>query len=269
MKIVDLNEKYYPTFACCFEEWSEEMTTAAIYKREWYDFMKLRGMHAKLAIDDDGAVSGLIQYLPAEYSFIEGEGIYIIACIWVFGYKDKGIGFRQQKSFGKALLNAAEDDMKKLGAKGIAAWGLSEPFWMPSAFYKKYGYKTVDKIAIQELIWKPLTDDVKPPKWRHAKKKPKKVPGKVTITAFLNGWCTAYLVGFNNFRKAAAEFGDEVEFIIIKTLKPEIIKEWGITDAIYIDDEEINLGPPPSYEVTVKMIRERVERLKHKKIKKQ
>jgi len=261
MKIVDLTEKHFPTFACCFEEWSDEMTNAGKHKRIWYDYMKRRGMRGKLAVDDDDAVSGMIQYLPAEYSFIEGEGIYIITCIWVYGYGDKGIGDRQKKGMGKALLQAAEEDVIKLGAKGIAAWGLSQPFWMPSDFYKHFGYKVVDTIGIQELVWKPFTEDVGSPKWQHAKKKPAKVQGKVTVTAFISGWCTSFNVGFENFRKAAAEFGNEVEFKVIKTLKPETIDEWGLTDAIYIDDEEIILGPPPSYEDTVKIIQDRVEKL--------
>lgn len=261
MKIVDITEEHFPTFACCFEEWSDEMTKAGDHKRVWYDYMKQRGMNAKLALDDDGTVSGMIQYLPSEYSFIEGDGIYLITCIWVYGYKDKGIGFRQKQGMGKALLQAAEEDVKHLGAKGIAAWGLSQPFWMPSEFYKHFGYEVADSMGIQELVWKKFTDDAKPPKWLKLKKKPVKVPGKVTISAFLSGWCTAYNVGFENFRKASSEFGEEVEFKMIRTLDPETIKECGITDSIFIDDEEINLGPPPSYEDTVKMIRERVEKL--------
>lgn len=261
MKIVDLSEGYFPTFACCFEEWSDEMVKAKTLRKKWYEYMKEHGMNAKLAIDEDGAVSGMIQYFPAEYSFVEGEGIYLIGCIWVYGYMDRGIGFRQKKGMGKALLQAAEEDIKQKGAKGIAAWGLSQPFWMPASFYMHHGYEIADSVSIQELVWKPLADDVQAPKWRHTKKKPKKAPDKVTITAFLNGWCTAGLVGFNNFQKAAAEFGDEVEFNIINTLDPKVISEWGIVDGIYIDDEEINMGPPPSYEDTVKMIRERVEKL--------
>ena len=261
MRIVDLSEKHFLTFSCCFEEWPEEMTNAGDHKRVWYEQMKEKGLRVKLAVDDDGAVSGMIQYQPSEYSFIEGEEIYLITCIWVYGYKDKGIGDRQKKGMGKALLKAAEEDVKKLGAKGIAAWGLSEPFWMPSAFYKNFGYEVADVMGIQELVWKRFTDDAQPPIWLKQKKKPAKVPGKVTITAFISGWCTAYNVGFENFRKAAAEFGDKVEFKMIKTLSSETIKEWGITDVIFVDDEEINLGPPPSYEDTVKMIAERVVKL--------
>jgi N-acetylglutamate synthase-like GNAT family acetyltransferase len=261
VKIVNLSDKYFSTFACCFEEWSEEMVAAQEQRQEWYDYMKKRGMNAKLALDEDGAVAGMIQYFPAEFSFVEGDGIYVIGCIWVHGYKDKGIGFRQNKGMGKALLEAAEADIKMKGAKGIAAWGLSEPFWMPTSFFKHFGYEIADSFGIQELVWKPLNANVQPPRWRHAKKKPQKVAGKVTITAFLNGWCTTYLVGYNNFRKAAAEFGDRVEIKLVNSLMPEVIAEWGIVDGIFLDDEEINLGPPPSYDETVKMIREKVDKL--------
>jgi len=132
---------------------------------------------------------------------------------------------------------------------------------MPSAFYKKFGYTVADKMGIQELVWKPFNDDARQPKWLKQKKKPEKVPGKVLITAFLSGWCTAHNVGFENFRKAAIEFNDKVEFRMIKTMDTNTIKEWGITDAIFIDDEEINLGPPPSYKEIVKMIQDRIDNL--------
>ena len=260
MKIIDLNEKYLKTFFCCLEDWSDEMKDAGDYKQKWFEKVKNKGLRVKLALDDNDNACGMIQYAPIEYSPAEGKDLYFIFCIWVHGYKNTGVGYMQKKGMGKALLQAAEEDAKTMGAKGIAAWGLSEPFWMPSAFYKKFGYEVADAIGIQELVWKPFSDEAKPPKWLKQKKKPEKVPGKVVITAFISGWCTAYNVGFENFRKAAIEFGNEVEFRMIQTLDSKTIQEWGVTDAIFIDDEEINLGPPPSYEDTVKMIRERVEK---------
>lgn len=259
MKIVDINDNYYPTYACCFEEWSEEMVTAGEHKRIWYDYMKDRGLGVKLAIDDDSKVCGMIQYLPAEYSFIEGDGLYLIACIWVYGYDDKGIGNRQNKGIGTALLQAAENELIKNGVKGIAAWGLSQPFWMPASFYKKQGYQTADRSGIQELVWKAFAKEAKPPRWLKMQKIPQKEEGKVLITAFVSGWCTAINVGFENFRKAAEELGDKVEFRPIITLNTDTISEWGVTDAIFIDDQEVVLGPPPSYEETLKMLLDRLK----------
>ncbi len=262
MKITDVNEETFPTFACCFEEWSEEMKNARKHKRIWYDYMKPRGLGAKVAVDDDGEVSGMIQYIPSQYSFIEGDGIYLITCIWVYGYEDKGIGCRQNRGMGKALLLSAEEDVKDRGAKGIAAWGLSEPFWMPSAFYKRFGYSLADTTGIQELVWKAFSSDVKPPKWRKAMKKPHITEGKVTVTAFRNGWCPSFSTVYENFKKASAEFGENVEFREIDTISSKAINEWGITDSIFINERELEFGPPPGYDEAYRMIKEQVEKLK-------
>ncbi len=56
----------------------------------------------------------------------EHRSLYFILCIWVHGHK-QGPGNLQKRGMGKALLQAAEDDARDLGAKGIAAWGL----WLP------------------------------------------------------------------------------------------------------------------------------------------
>lgn len=259
MKITDISKKHFSTFACCFEDWSNEMKVAEKHKRIWYDYMKRRGLGIKLAFDNDGEVSGLIQYIPSEFSFIEGDGTYLITCIWVHGYSDKGIGDRQNRGMGSKLLQTAENDIKSRGAKGVAAWGLSEDFWMQSSFYKKYGYEPADTIQNQELVWKPFLQGANPPKWRQIKKRPVIDPEKVIITAFINGWCSGYNIGFENFRQAAAKFRDKAEFKIVQTLDPAVIKEWGITDAIFIDDEYVQSGPPPSYDDAVKMIKNKIK----------
>jgi len=259
MKIIDIKEEYFETYACCFENWSEEMTNAGEHKRNWYNKLKEKGLKIKLALDENNVACGLIQYLPSEYSFIDAENIYFIPCIWVHGYKDKGVGNKQNKGIGTALLKAAEEDAKINGAIGIAAWGLSEPFWMPASWYKKNGYIIADKSGLMELVWKSFNENTKAPKWLKTRKNPEKIPGKVTVTAIISGWCTAYNVGFENFKKASKELG--AEFIEVNTLNSEVIRKWGQTDAIFIDDELINLGPPPSYEETKKMIKSRIDKL--------
>jgi hypothetical protein len=106
MKIVDPSEKYLQTFFVCLEDWSAEMKEAGNHKELWYQRMKDKGLRVKLAVDND-KVCGMIQYVPVEYSFVEGKDIYFIYCIWVHGYK-KGIGKYQKKGIGKALLFAAK-----------------------------------------------------------------------------------------------------------------------------------------------------------------
>ena len=260
MEIIDLPEEHKQLYFVCLEDWSEEMKEAGGHKETWYNKMKDKGLRVKLALDGDGEVGGMIQYIPIEHSCVEGNDLYFINCIWVHGYK-KGRGNFQKKGMGKALLQAAETDVKDRGAKGMVTWGLLLPFWMKASWFKKYGYTKVDRQGIQVLVWKPFTDEAIPPKWIKQKKKPETISGRVTVTAFLNGWCPAQNLAFERAKRAATEFGDKVVFQGIDTSDREVFLEWGISDALFIDDKQVRTGPPPSYEKINKLIAKRVKRL--------
>ena len=167
----------------------------------------------------------------------------------------------QKKGMGKALIQAAVEDARSLGAKGISAWGITLPFWMKAAWFKKQGFNKSDKTGMQVLLWKSFTEDAARPKWIREKKKPEKVPGKVTVTAFLNGWCPAQNIVFERAKRASAEFGDKVEFKEINTFDRESFLEWGISDALFVNGKQIRTGPPPSYEKIKKLIEKRMRRL--------
>ncbi|MDH4218418.1 MAG: GNAT family N-acetyltransferase [Candidatus Aminicenantes bacterium] len=259
MEIIDLTEEYQEKYFVCLEDWSEEMKEAGNHKELWCNKMKDKGLRVKLAIDDN-KVCGMVQYVPVEYSFIDGKDLYFIHCIWVHGYK-KGVGNYQKKGVGKALLQAAENDVKSLAAKGIAAWGISWPFWMKASWFKKQGYTKVDKDGTSVLLWKPFADDAIPPKWIKEKKKPGKKADKVLVTSFINGWCPAQNMVFERAKRAASEFGDKVEFQRIHTFDRDVFLEWGIADALFIDGKQIRTGPPPSYEKIRKKIARRVKKL--------
>jgi hypothetical protein len=49
-------------------------------------------------------------------------------------------------------------------------------------------------------------------------------------------------------KRAAAEYRGRIDYTEVDTSDTEAFAEWGISDAIYIDDKQINTGPPPSYE---------------------
>ena len=261
MKIIDLDEHHQPTFFACLEDWSEEMKESGNHKEIWYSKMIENGIRVKLAVDENDVAVGMIQYIPIEHSFVEGEDLYFIFCIWVHGYK-KGIGNFQKKGIGKDLLQAAEEDVREKGAKGIVAWGISFPFWMKASWFKKHGYKKVDKQDMAVLMWKSFTKDAIPPKWVKQKKSPQKIAGKVTVTSFKNGWCPAQNLTFERAKRAVAEFGSKVEFKEIDTFQNKTFEEWGITDALYIDEKLVRTGPPPSYKKIKKKIANRVKKLK-------
>lgn len=260
MNIIDLEDRYKATYFVCLEDWSEEMKEARSHKEVWFNKMKEKGLKVKLAIDNEELVGGMIQYLPIEQSFAEGNDLYFILCIWVHGYSE-GKGNYQKKGIGTALLEAAENDAKSKGIKGMAAWGISLPFWMRAKWFKKHGYTQVDKQGIQVLLWKPFTDEAIPPRWIREKKKPKPIKGKVMITSFINGWCPAQNIVYERAKNAALEFGDKVEFREINTMKRDVFLEWGIVDGLFIDDKQVRTGPPPSYEKIKKKIAKKVKKL--------
>lgn len=260
MKIIDLSDKQKPAYFACLEDWSDEMKEAGDHKEIWYEKYKDRNLGVKLAVDDDGEVCGMIQYLPVEESVAEGKDLYFIPCIWVHGHK-KGVGNRQKRGMGKALLRAAEEDARARGAKGIAAWGLSIPVWMKASWFRKRGYRKADKQGIMSLVWKPFTEDAEPPRWIKQKKKPELVAGKVTVTTYKNGWCSAQNITFERAKRAAAEFGDRVVFREVDTSEKAVVEEWGLSDALFIDHKQVRTGPPPAYEKIRKKIAKKVKRL--------
>lgn len=245
----------------CLEDWSDEMKDAGDHKELWYNKMKDKGLGVKIAVTEDDKVVGMIQYVPLEYSTAEGDNLYFINCIWVHGYKE-GVGNFQKKGIGKRLIKAAEEDVRSKGANGLVAWGLSIPVFMRASWFKKQGYVKVDKQSISVLLWKPFSNDAIPPKMIRQKKKPIKIPGKISVTSFINGWCPAQNMVFERAKRAASEFGDKVVFTEIDTFNRETFLEWGIADALFIDEKEIRTGPPPSYEDIKKKIAKRVKKLK-------
>ncbi len=261
MEIVDLNEKYYKQYFCCLEEWSDDIQEAGNHKEIWFHKMKNKGLRVKIAVKDNIAC-GMIQYVPAEHAIIEANDAYFIQCIWVHGHK-QGIGNYQKKGIGKALLRAAEEDIKSLNKKSIIAWGISLPFWMKASWFKKHGYKKVDKNGMAVLLWKPLTNDALPPRWIKEKKKPERSKNKVVVTSFINGWCPAQNLIHERAKKATADFPELVDFQVINTFEKTTFCEWGISDALFIDGKRIRTGPPPSYKKIHKKIKKRVNRIKN------
>ncbi len=261
MEIVDLSEEHENLYFLCLEDWSEEMKEAADHKERWYREMKENGLRVKLALDDHGEVGGMIQYLPIEYSIVSGSDLYFIPCIWVHGYKE-GRGDFQKSGMGSALLRAVEEDVRELGSKGLVAWGIALPFWMKASWFVKQGYNKVDRMGLQVLLWKPFSIDAIQPAWIPQKQKPVTYEGKVTVTAFINGWCPAQNLVFERAKRAAGEFGSEVVFRGIHTSEREVFLKWGISDGLFINGKLIRSGPPPSYEKIRKLIEKQVKKLK-------
>lgn len=260
MQVVDLCDDYVRTYLACLEEWSDEMTEAGDHKSRWYESMKDRGLRVKLALDEERRAVGMIQYLPVEQSIAEGEGLYMVLCIWVHGYP-QGVGDHQGHGIGSALLAAAEADAEQLGAKGLAAWGITLPFWMRSSWFKKHGYETADRSEGRELVWKRFSVDAEAPKWVTPGSAPEPVDGQVTMTAYLSGWCPAMNLTYERSRRVAEDLGEPVVFVPIDTSDPAAMRRHGQNDAVFLDGKKLQRGAPPSYDKIRKKTQKRVRRV--------
>jgi hypothetical protein len=258
MRIVNLHKEDEQDYFICLEEWAEYMKEAGTKKQEWYECYRHKGLRVKLAFNDEDVLVGFIQYLPIEHSIIEGHDLYFILCIWVHGHP-LGRGNQQKLGIGSELLKAAEIDVIKLGAKGISAWGLSAPFWMQAAWFEKYGYKRCDEDHMSVLVWKKFADDAEAPRWMRQKKAPELTKGKVTISLFNYGWCPSQNITYERTLQVAKEFGNKVKIKEYDTKKRDVMEEWGLSDAIFIDDEMVNIGPPIASESIRELIQKKIK----------
>ncbi len=260
MQIIDLSQDTKADYFACLEEWSDEMRDGACRKECWYKAMQPKGLRVKLARNEAGVVAGMIHYAPIEQSWVEGENLYFVYCIWVHGHK-QGRGDLRRRGVGSALLSAAEDDVFTLNSKGLVVWGLLLPFFMRAGWFKKHGYQKVDRDGISQLLWKPFTKDAVPPRWMKAKKNPECEAGKVVVTALASGWCSGINGMIERARRVSSEFGEIVDYREIDTSDPARIREWGRADGLFVDERNIHQGPPLSAEKIRKIIARRVKKL--------
>jgi hypothetical protein len=132
---------------------------------------------------------------------------------------------------------------------------------MKARWFKKHGYRTVDRRGMQALLWKPFSEDAVPPHWIERGPKPSRVEGKVTVTAFVSGWCPAQNLVYERAKKAAVALGDDVVFESHDTCEQAAMINCGESDCVYLDGKPLQKGPPPSYETIHKKMAKRLARL--------
>jgi len=259
MKIIDMTHETESQYFCCLEDWSEDFKDAGDCKQRWYNLMKDKGLKVKFVLDEKDIIGGMIQYLPVEHSIFEGVNLYVVLCIWVHGHK-QGRGDYRKRGMGTALLKTAEEDARQLGADGLVTWGLIIPVFMRASWFRNKGYKVVDKSGIMRLLWKPFNEKAVPPKFRKSVKKPAKGEGKVNVTLFRTGWCQSMNITCERAKRASLDFPGKINLQEFYTSDQEVLKEWGITDALFLDDKEVMTGPPLSYDKIRKKIERRVNK---------
>ena len=65
---------------------------------------------------------------------------------------------------------------------------------------------------------------------------------------------------FERAKRAALEFGGNVNFQAVNTLDRNTFLEWGISDALFINGKPVRTGPPPSFKKIRKKIARQVKK---------
>lgn len=200
VQVVDLEPEHEQLFFRCLEDWNPETAIAVPHRECWYRASLPLGLRVKLALDEAGEPGGMIQYLPIEHAPALGRGLYFIHCIWVHGHR-QGRGDFRGHGMGTALLEAAEQDARSRGARGMAAWGLALPFWMRASWFRKHGYRAAERRGLAKLVWKPFVPEAEPPRFLPlTHERPHIRPGKVLVTACSSGWCMGQAMALERAR---------------------------------------------------------------------
>lgn len=257
MIIKSLEPRDLPAYFTCLEPWSQVIRDAGDLKARWYDRMNNLGLGVRLAQDDDGAIVGMIQYVPIDLSPAIGDGQYFVLCVWVHGHS-LGVGNRQGRGTGSALLEAAERDALARGATGMAAWGLTVPMWMRAGWFRKHGYVRADRDGLRALMYKPFRAGVRPPHWLRQRRAAEVGDDQVLVTACRNGWCPAMNATHERMRRAVGRFPGQVHLRVVDTRDALNRAEWGCTDGLFVDGAEVRMGPPPSESTLARGLAEQV-----------
>lgn len=251
-EIKDLDYDNLLAEATCCEDWNKDLHGVARYKMAWLRDMMGKGLKAKLVYEGKKAV-GFIEYAPIEEApvAVEGKDITFINCIWIVTRTpDKNKSGYQGKGYGRALLRAAEQDVRE-STRGIAVSAFDHAFWFtPASFFKYFDYKEVDRKNSHVLMFKAFKKGVKRPSFMKSKYKPPKIePGKVIVEAFWNAVCPMGLVVMQRLREVVEEFGSEVMLREVFTDDRSKVKEYGVASGIFINGKSKFWGPPSKTQI--------------------
>ncbi len=236
MEFDDIREQDYPFVSVCFHvNENNEMNGSGERRTKWMKDKRPDEQIIKVA-RLDGKTAGFVILYPIEKSpwGPEGKGLYVMSCIEV-PLRGHGIG--------KGLMQAAEEEVKKRGGKGIAvtAYNWDVPF-MPSSFFEKMGYEVASQRGPEQLMWKKFDDSGTPPAFLEKKYEYAPVAGKVVVDLFHNGSCMTMDIERERVREVAAEFGDKVVLNEYDCNNTETIKEYGIFRGIFVNGKEYYWG---------------------------
>ena len=185
-------------------------------------------LHSDLAIQ--GRVyMGLLEYIPIEYALeaINGENSLFINCMWI-------LPPFWQTGTGKALLEVFIDKAREYGGASVIAydnekWLGTSINYMPTSFFKKFGFQKVDHDGSRMLLYIDLGES-SPPKFISFKSRELDKSSQC-LEIFFNSQCPWARFMVNSVKKGTEKY-PQLTIKCINTGNSEIVHSTGISRGI-------------------------------------
>jgi GNAT superfamily N-acetyltransferase len=162
--------------------WREAMQPAMVVREEWLKTMMREGLKVLVALEKsedvlsffsarnrkireliirDKIPKGLIEYAPIEFAPepVTGENSLFINCVWV-------LPKFWNADIAKSLLNGFIEDAKAYGGASVLTYESDKWFgyfpYMPTSFFRKFGFREVDRDGTRVLLHLKLGTDEEP-----------------------------------------------------------------------------------------------------------
>ncbi|MFX0104617.1 MAG: GNAT family N-acetyltransferase [Candidatus Hodarchaeota archaeon] len=193
-------------------------------------------LHSDLAVHGQVPI-GLLEYIPIEYALepIEGKSTLFINCMWILPpFWSRGVG--------KALIESFIERAKQIGGGSVIAYDGDKWFgtsinYMPSSFFKKFGFKEVDKDGSRVLLFLDLGTSEQP-KFILTRKMDYSKGKESNLSIFFNSQCPWSKYMINTVKQGVEKYAN-INFNIVNTDSRELIQKLGISRGICLNGKPI------------------------------
>jgi len=239
---MEASDEYF-VGTCTHTNESEEIDSCGSSRLAWLKARHEEGARVKVATVD-GQRAGFLYAMPIEFCPWGplGHDLLVIPCLFS---ASKGRGA------GKALLDAAEEEARRQGRKGIATIGYYHDFWfMPAGFFEANGFLKCgggkrgyfDSKSRAGVLWRAFDKRAEAPVLLKPNYQFQPIPGKVVIDLFWNQFCQTSNIEAQRVREVAAEFGDSVALNEHSADDRPLLLRHQIARGIFVNGREIYWG---------------------------
>lgn len=189
-------------------------------------------LHSDLAIQGQVPM-GLLEYIPIEHALepIIGAESLFINCMWVLPpFWNTGVGTALVDSF---ILRAKHYSGASVIAYDGDRWFGTSIKYMPSSFFKKFGFKEVDRDGSRVLMFLNLDSKTKP-KFIYHKTKDSKKNKKINFDIFTNDQCPWSRYMISTIKKELDKYSN-IKVNVVDSNKRDFIQKLGLSRGVCLN----------------------------------